>query len=68
MILMVLHGNSIRFRLLSKGKPLPIALASTYQAMQQWEQARAIFEETFATTEGVLAAWLYIPSFGLTYL
>ena len=42
---------------------LRFALASTYQAMQQWEQARTIFEETFATTGGVISTWLYIPPF-----
>jgi predicted ATPase len=39
---------------------LRFALASTYQAMQQWERARAIFEETLATSEGVLSAWFCI--------
>lgn len=42
---------------------LRFALASTYQAMQQWEQARAIFAETLATAEGVLPVWFCIPSF-----
>ena len=40
---------------------LHFALASTYQALQQWERAQAIFTETLTSAEGVLPAWLCIP-------
>ena len=42
---------------------LHFALASAYQAMQQWEQARSIFEEMLTMTRGVLPAGLCIPPF-----